>query len=129
MRYLIDTNVLIATIVQDDRQVGRRLRIHRQEAGLSAIVLHELYFGAYDSERRKRSLEVVHSIGLPLIAFEAEDARAAARIRADQRRKGTPIGPYDLLIAGQALARGLILVTANVREFARVEGLAVEDWR
>ena len=62
------------------------------------------------------------------MAFDPEDARAAAEIRADLKRKGTPIGPYDVLIAGQSLARGLTVVTANLREFERVEGLKVEDW-
>ena len=54
--------------------------------------------------------------------------RAAGAIRSELEAQGLPIGPYDVLIAGQALARGLVLVTANTREFARVEGLAIEDW-
>lgn len=128
MRFLLDTNLIIATIVHDNRAAARRLRVHRHEVGLSAIVLHELYFGAFKSGRTEESLAVVEAIGLPLIPFEAEDARRAGEVRADLARKGTPIGPYDLLIAGQALARGLTVVTANVREFQRVEGLVVEDW-
>jgi tRNA(fMet)-specific endonuclease VapC len=128
MRFLLDTNLFIATIVHDKRDVARRLRIHRHEVGLSAIVLHELYFGAFKSDRPERSIPVVEAIGLPLIPFEAEDARRAGEVRASLARAGTPIGPYDVLIAGQALARGLTVVTANVGEFRRVDGLAVEDW-
>ncbi len=128
MRFLLDTTLFVATIVRDDRVIGRRLRIHRHEIGLSSIVLHELYFGAFKSDRRDRGLDVVRAIGLPLLPFEAEDARRAAETRADLERKGIPIGPYDLLIAGQALARDLTVVTANVGEFRRVEGLKVEDW-
>lgn len=63
-----------------------------------------------------------------VVAFDAEDARAAGAVRAALAAAGTPIGPYDALIAGQALARGLVLVTHNPHEFARVEGLRVEDW-
>jgi len=61
-------------------------------------------------------------------AFEREDARAAGAVRAALATAGAEIGPYDVLIAGQALARGAVLVTHNVREFGRVEGLRVEDW-
>lgn len=62
------------------------------------------------------------------VSFDAEDARHAGAIRAHLTAAGTPIGPYDALIAGQARARRLVLVTHNVREFARVPGLQVEDW-
>lgn len=128
MRYLIDTNIFVGMIVHDDRALLRRMRIHREESALSAIVLHELYYGAYGSRQQERGFEVVQSLSLPLLTFDAGDARAAAEIRADLRRKGTPIGPYDLLIAGQALARGLVVVTRNVGEFSRVEGIEMEDW-
>jgi tRNA(fMet)-specific endonuclease VapC len=63
-----------------------------------------------------------------LTLLRPQDARAAGQIKADLKRKGTPIGPYDLLIAGQARARGLTVVTRNVGEFRRVEGLTVEEW-
>ncbi|WP_234967790.1 PIN domain-containing protein [Pontibaca methylaminivorans] len=65
---------------------------------------------------------------LPIIDFDREDARVAGEIRADLARQDTPIGRYDVLIAGQAKARGLILVTNNTGEFERVDGLKVEDW-
>jgi len=63
-----------------------------------------------------------------LLDYTEKDAQAAAEIRADLERRGKRIGEYDTLIAGQALARNMILVTANTREFARVKGLTVEDW-
>jgi tRNA(fMet)-specific endonuclease VapC len=63
------------------------------------------------------------------LPFEAEDAARAGEVRALLERQDTPIGPYDTLIAGQALARGLVLVTHNVAEFARVPGLRVDDWQ
>jgi tRNA(fMet)-specific endonuclease VapC len=129
MPYLPDSNVFIRIISGNDRALAGRLQIHRGESVLSSIVLHELMLGAYGSNLPERSLAVVADIRLPLIEFDRDDARVAAEVRADLKRKGTPIGRYDVLIAGQALARGLTLVTSNVREFARVEGLAVEDWR
>jgi tRNA(fMet)-specific endonuclease VapC len=128
MRYLIDTNIIIALTVQDDRIVGRMLNIHSRDSGISTVVLHELYAGAYDSKRRRRSLEIIETLRLPLLSFDAEDARAAGEIKAVLKRKGTLIGPNDILIAGQARARGMTVVTRNVGEFRRVEGLAVEEW-
>lgn len=107
MRYLIDTNIIIALTVQDDRTVGRMLNIHRRHSGVSTVVLHELYAGAYESRRRARSLEIIETLRLPLLSFDAEDARAAGEIKAVLKQKGTPIGPNDILIAGQARARGL----------------------
>ena len=71
---------------------------------------------------------MVDRIAFEVIPFDASDAREAGAIRADLETIGRPIGPYDLLIAGQARARGLILVTANNREFQRVKGLDCEDW-
>jgi len=64
-----------------------------------------------------------------VIHYDARDARASASLRASLEEKGRPIGAYDILIAGSALARGLVLVTSNVGEFARVSGLRVENWR
>ncbi|HWT12245.1 MAG TPA: PIN domain-containing protein [Allosphingosinicella sp.] len=104
------------------------MRIHRNEIALSAIVLHELYFGAYGGRAGADDIDRLRTLDMAVLDFGPEDARVAAEIRADLRRKAMPIGPYDLLIAGQALARGLVVVTANGREFERVEGLKVEDW-
>lgn len=128
MKYLLDSNVIIAVIARADRAILRRMNIHRSEIGLSAIVLHELYFGAALSRRGRHNVEVVDKLRFPLIEFDDGDARVAGEIRAALQRQGAPIGPYDVLIAGQALARNLILITANVREFGRVEGLQIENW-
>ncbi len=126
--YLTDTNVLVAVLKRSDLAVQRRLRIHRNEIALSAIVLFGLHFGAQASERVRHNAEQLEHLDMPVLPFDAVDARTAAEIRADLKRRGCPIGPYDTLIAGQALARGLTVVTANRREFERVEGLRVEDW-
>lgn len=128
MAYLPDSNALIGVMVRRHPRLERRFRIHRSEMLLSSIVLHELYFGAYKSSRREENLENLLLLRLPVIDFDSSDARVAAEVRAQLKRKGTPIGPHDVLIAGQALARGLTVASANLREFRRVEGLSVEDW-
>lgn len=74
------------------------------------------------------ALEQFLGQGIEVVPFASDDARAAGVVRANLEARGLQIGPYDLLIAAQALARGAIVVTANVREFGRVDGLPVEDW-
>jgi tRNA(fMet)-specific endonuclease VapC len=73
-------------------------------------------------------MTVVESLQFEVVPFDKEDARQAGEIRATLEVLGTPIGPYDVLIAGQACARGLVLVSRNLREFQRVDGLTVENW-
>lgn len=94
----------------------------------SAIVMHELFYGAHRSGRTDHNLALVEQIALPVLGLSPEDARAAGEVRARLAAAGRPIGPFDVLIAGQALSRGLTLVTANVAELDRIEGLVVEDW-
>lgn len=95
---------------------------------LPAVAAFELYYGAFKGRLSNRNLELVDRIALEILPFDADDARMAGAIRSELEAAGEPIGPYDVLIAGQARARGLALVTANTREFARVEGLLLEDW-
>jgi tRNA(fMet)-specific endonuclease VapC len=98
---------------------------------LSSIVLHELYYGACRSARPDSNVARLEAWRSVLLPFGADDAREAGRIRAHLAGLaglGTPIGPYDVLIAGQARARSLTLVTRNTREFARVPDLRVENW-
>ena len=128
MRFLPDTNTFIAWTVRSDPQVTARIAEHRRVLALSGIVLHELYYGAFNSRQVDRNLREIDALGIPILPFDRHDASAAGEIRAILRRTGTPIGPYDVLIAGQALARGMTVVTANIGEFSRVEGLATENW-
>jgi tRNA(fMet)-specific endonuclease VapC len=95
------------------------------------VVLHELWYGIAKSQRtiaNKQNLKKFLSGPLTVLDFDAEDARLSGEIRANLANRGAPIGPYDVLIAGQALARGFTLVTANTREFARVDGLRIANW-
>ena len=110
--------------------VNRVLQSVDGTIGLPSIVTHELYFGAHKSAKVQHNLETLRLLfaDFPILEFDQRDAFTAGEIRAVLAAKGTPIGPYDVLIAGQAKARGLALVTNNISEFSRVDGLCVEDW-
>lgn len=129
MRYLLDANAVIAALNEPAGLLSRRLHeVVPADVGVSAVVMHELYFGAFKSQRRDRNLALVDALRFEVLPFDTEDARNAGEIRASLAARGTPIGAYDLLIAGQARARGLTLITRNTREFERVPGLSTENW-
>ncbi|HEY5210452.1 MAG TPA: type II toxin-antitoxin system VapC family toxin [Stellaceae bacterium] len=129
MVFLLDTNAVIALLRGPDSKLARRTRQHRPtDIGMSAIVAHELFYGAFKSRRVAQNLALVDALQFTVIEFDKEDSRRAGEIRAFLAGAGTPIGPYDVLIAGQALARDLILITRNRGEFSRVPNLRLEDW-
>ncbi|WP_024286170.1 type II toxin-antitoxin system VapC family toxin [Cellulomonas sp. KRMCY2] len=129
MKYLLDTNALVDVLRAPGSAVEARLReCDPQDVGLSAVVLHELYYGAHRSHRAEHNAALIDEIALPVVDLTREDARGAGRIRAHLAREGRPIGPFDVLIAGQAVARGLVLVTHKTAEFSRVPGLTLADW-
>ena len=134
MSYLLDANVCIALINGTSNKVRARfVQAVRRKAALatSAIVVHELWYCAAKSERVAQNanrLAAFLSSNVAVLDYSAQDAQAAGEIRAELERQGKRIGEYDTLIAGQAFARNLVLVTANTREFHRVKGLVVEDW-
>jgi tRNA(fMet)-specific endonuclease VapC len=128
-RYLLDANVVIALLNDRTSRPAQRARQHRPtELCLSSIVVHELFYGAFKSQRTARNVALVDQLQFEVLEFDKEDARMAGEIRATLVARGTPIGPYDVLIAGQAKAREMTLVTHNTSEFSRIPGLAVEDW-
>ena len=130
MRYLLDANAVIALLNDTTSPIARRIRrLEPQDIGVSAVVIHELYYGAFKSQLVGQNVARVDALQFPVLEFDGEDARQAGQIRAHFASKGTPIGPYDVLIAGQAMARKLTLVTHNTAEFQRVPGLRVEDWK
>jgi len=129
MRYLLDTSAVVDLLRQGGSGILRRVRSQDPgDIGVSSIALYELYYGAFRSSRQDQGLALVDGLRFEVLEFDGEDSRHAGEIRAALARRGTPIGPYDVLIAGQARARGLTLVSANIREFQRVEGLTLEDW-
>lgn len=129
MRYLLDANAVIALLNDSTSPIARRIRRYApRDFGVPAVVIHELYYGAFKSQRVAKNVARVDGLQFPVLELDQEDARHAGEIRAHLAAKGTPIGPYDVLIAGQAKARELTLVTSNTTEFTRVSGLKVEDW-
>jgi len=132
VKYLLDTHVL-SDFARGDRTVMARLR---QEAppqlAVSVITEMEVAYGlARNPDLTPRVREAMRTLlnTISVLPFEREDARVAAQLRASLNSQGMPIGAYDLLLAACALRRGLKMVTHNGREFARVGGLGLEDWR
>lgn len=130
LRYLLDTNLCIRVL--RDRPAALRERFNLEADGLciSTIVLSELLHGAAKSARSVENRAEVERFAtrLEVLAFDEPAAAHAADIRATLERQGQPIGGYDLLIAGHARSRGLTVITGNLAEFTRVDGLRCEDW-
>jgi len=130
----LDTNVVIAAMNLRPPEVRRRLVAALGDGatvGLPSIVLYELWHGARKSDRfevNAQALTTFLTLDVMPWPFESDDASEAGDIRAALERAGTPIGPYDILIAAQARRRGASLVTANEREFGRVAGLKTVNW-
>jgi tRNA(fMet)-specific endonuclease VapC len=130
----LDTNAVIALLNDTGSPVRARIDAAiglRHTLAISCIVLYELRYGAAKSARPERNAQRITDFlagPIEVLPFEAEDAEEAGDIRATLERAGTPIGPYDVLVAAQARRRDAVLVTANAREFARVPRLKFEDW-
>src|SRR5690606_32213932 len=120
---VLDTNVVIEAL-RGNATVLARIHAHEpRDVAISSIVAHELYYGAFRGRRVEENLARVDALQFARLDFDGDDARCAGEIRAALTKVGVTIGPYDVLIAGQALSRGLILVTRNTREFSRVKDL------
>jgi tRNA(fMet)-specific endonuclease VapC len=130
LKYLLDTNILIYTIKNRPPRVRELFNRHADQLSISTVTLGELIYGAESSQQPERNLAVVEGMAarLEVLPFDADAAVHFGQIRAELRRGGRPIGPYDTMIAGHARSRGLVLVTNNLREFERVPGLRLENW-
>lgn len=134
IEYALDTNACIALINGSSLPVRRRFKQALADGSVvcvSSVALHELWYGVAKSERRDYNTERVQAFlsgPVQVLPFDETDGRAAGEVRALLERERRPIGAYDSLLAGQAVRRGLTLVTANIREFERVDGLMWEDW-
>ena len=131
MKYMLDTNICIYVIGHKPEQVIRRfLQYDPYDLCVSSITYGEMMHGVEKSTARERNRLACLAFlsAISVLDFDARAAEEYGKIRADLERKGTLIGPMDLLIAGHAKAEGLILVTNNTREFIRVDGLMLENW-
>lgn len=131
VNYLLDTDLCIYVVNHRPPAIRERLAaLPRGSAGISSITFAELAFRAGNSSQVERNLERLQALAttVAVLPFDADAGLAYGRLRADLKRRGELIGPLDMLIAGHALATGLVLVTNNLREFSRVAGLRCETW-
>lgn len=130
LRYLLDTNLCIRVLRDRPASVRERFNLEADGLCISTVVLTELLHGAARSLRPAHNRVEVQRFAarLEVLTFDEAAAHHAADIRADLERRGVPIGGYDVLIAGHARSRGLTVVTGNLAEFSRVDGLCCEDW-
>lgn len=128
--YILDTNTLIYFFKGMGRVSEKLLSVPPQEIGLPAVVLYELSVGiakSFSPEKRRMQLDQFSGV-VNILPFDREEARHAAGIRAALEAEGRFIGPYDILIAATALSNKGVLVTHNLKEFSRIDGLQLEDW-
>ena len=130
LKYMLDTNICIFTIKNKPTSVREAFNLHHGQLCISAITLMELVYGAEKSSSPERNLAVVEGFAarLEVLSYDSDAAAHTGMIRAELARAGTPIGPYDQMIAGHARSLGLVVITDNLREFRRVDGLRVDDW-
>jgi tRNA(fMet)-specific endonuclease VapC len=131
IHYLLDTNICIYLIKKRPPEVLEQFRQHPpQDVAVSIITFFELEYGVQKSQQTQRTQDALDRFFLPLTILDMDQPAAAdaAAIRASLEKKGTPIGPYNLLIAGVARSRDMTLVTNNTKEFERIENLRLENW-
>ena len=132
MKYLLDTNVCVDYLTGRFPHVQTKIQsLLPEDLCLSSIVVAELRYGADKSAKAKRNHELLNVLTEEIPCRDFDDAAATryGKLRASLERRGAPIGPNDMLIAAHALSLGVVLVTDNVSEFDRVEGLKLENWR
>ena len=130
LKYMLDTNIVIYTIKSKPSEVREAFKKHDGQMCISTVTLGELIYGAEKSAQPERNLEVVEEMvaRLSVLPLTNQDAGHFGQLKAELAAKGTPIGPYDTMIAGHARSQGLVLVTNNTKEFERVPGLRLENW-
>ena len=130
LKYMLDTNLCVRVLRSKPEPLREKFNAEGSSLSISSVVLYELLYGAAKSARPVENRKAVEAFAarLSVLQFDSDAALHAGEIRAELERGGRTIGAYDLLIAGHARSRGLIVVTNNVREFKRVDGLRCEDW-
>ena len=131
MRYMLDTNICIYAIRHRPEKVFQRLQKHDpSEICISSVTYAELIHGVEKSsavEKNRLALSLLLA-NIEILDFDVDAANCYGKIRATLEKNGTPIGPLDMMIAGHAQSLGHTVVTNNVREFSRVEGLSIDNW-
>ena len=131
MKYMLDTNTCIFIIKKNENVLSHLKKIDFKEICISSITLSELEFGVakgMHSEKNQKALDAF-VYNFSILPFDSDAAHEYGKIRADLEKIGSPIGSMDMLIAAHAKSQKLILVTNNIKEFIRVDGLNIEDWK
>jgi tRNA(fMet)-specific endonuclease VapC len=130
LAYMLDTNICIYVMRTYPPELRQRFNALAEQLCISSITLGELHYGAEKSARRVENLTAIeHFVArLEVLAFGDKAAAHYGQLRAELERAGTPCGPHDVQIGGHARSEGLILVTNNMREFARMPGVRAENW-
>lgn len=130
LKYMLDTNIIIYTMKNKPTTVREQFIKHTDQICISSITHMELLFGAENSQRPEANLKKIESFvaRLEVLHYDSSAAYHTAQIRATLKKHGTPVGPYDGLIAGHARSIGHIVVTNNIKEFDRISGLRLENW-
>jgi tRNA(fMet)-specific endonuclease VapC len=130
LQYMLDTNVCIYVIKNYPAELRERFNRLAEQLCISSVTLAELHYGAEKSARRLENLQAIEHFAarLEVLAFGAKAAAHYGQIRAELERGGTPCGPHDMQIGAHARSEGLIVVTNNMREFARMPGVRTENW-
>jgi tRNA(fMet)-specific endonuclease VapC len=129
-KYMLDTNICIYTIKNQPSQVRDAFIRHQDQLCVSTVTAMELIYGAEKSGAPEKNLGIIEAFlaRLAVMDYDLHAAEHTGQLRAELRQQGTPIGPYDQMIAGHARSLGFIVVTNNEREFERVPGLRIENW-
>ena len=130
LKYMLDTNIVIYTMKNKPASVKQAFVKHYGQMSISSITMMELAYGAEKSVNPEHNLKVLEGFAarLEVLPYGDEAAVHTGQLRAQQAKAGKPIGPYDQMIAGHARSEGLILVSNNLKEFERVDGLRLENW-
>ena len=131
MRYMLDTNICIYVIKHKPREVIERLNEHNpNEICISSVTYAELIHGVEKSKavEKNRTTLTLLLADIEILPFDTGAAEGYGEIRAELERKGIPIGPLDMMIAGHAKSLGYTVVTNNIKEFDRIDGLRLENW-
>ena len=130
LKYMLDTNIAIYTIKNRPPEVRKAFKAHDGQMCISTVTLMELVYGAEASAAVDRNLRVIEGFAarLEVLPFDTDAAAHTGQLRAELKKAGRPIGPYDEMIAGHARAKGLVVVTNNMKHFENVPGLRLQNW-
>jgi tRNA(fMet)-specific endonuclease VapC len=130
LKYMLDTNIAIYTIKNKPGEVREAFKAHDGLMCISSVTLMELIYGAEASDAVKRNLRDIEGFAarLEVLPFDNDAALHTGQLRAELKKMGRPIGPYDEMIAGHARSKGLVIVTNNIKQFKHAPGVRLENW-